>query len=618
MSIFESGSAMGLLTDKLTLPLPYIEATKYHKHVQLHGVIQFINNFLKNKDREDPVFKWGDEIEYSIVRFDHENNKVLLCSRTEHIIPITDEREEEEGSKRQVIWRPEYNSFMIEGIPGHPYGENGDFCRGLLEVEENMKLRRLEMKELLPENEVLLGMTVFPRTGCEDFIYFPDDSDNESIRGDAFAPITGSLFFPDKAIYQGHPRFCTSADMLTRRRGRKTETHVPVFVDEETAIPYVEDFSRFFGRFPTENVEESKRVFKDNHIYLDSPAFGMGMCCLQVTQLTKNLKEALVLYDQLIPLTPIMMALSANTAVHKGMLTDWDCRWNVNVMCSDDLVEEERKRGVKSKCHAVMNYLSLEEDESKYNDVKFEGNQDYYRMMVDKGVPESIARHISYLFIRDPIVVFQQLLDQDDTTSMNHFDNINSCNWQSLRLKPPPSEDIGWRVEFRTLDVQLTDKENAAFSVFVVLMSRMILDKGLNLLIPMSRVHENMETAHLRDSVRKEKFWFRNSVTGEEECMAINDIMNGNDKQTGLIPLLKDYLRETCDDNEVFEKVSCYIDLISRRASGEAITPAQWVRKFVRSHPSYKKDSVVTEEITYHLVMQMVDITNGKIVPEFL
>ena len=169
------------------------------------------------------------------------------------------------------------------------------------------------------------------------------------------------------------------------------------------------------------------------------------------------------------------------------------------------------------------------------------------------------------------------------------------------------------------MDVQLTDKENAAFSVFVVLISRMILDKGLNLLIPMSKVHENMETAHMRDSVRKQKFWFRNFVTGEEELMTINDIMNGNDKHTGLISLLKDYCRETLEEvKEVFEKVSSYINLISRRTSGEAITPAQWIRKFVRSHPEYKKDSVVTEEITYDLVKEMVDITKEKVIPEFV
>ena len=37
--------------------------------------------------------------------------------------------------------------------------------------------------------------------------------------------------------------------------------------------------------------------------------------------------------------------------------------------------------------------------------------------------------------------------DEDD---MDHFENIQSTNWQTMRFKPPPPGDkIGWRVEFR-------------------------------------------------------------------------------------------------------------------------------------------------------------------------
>ena len=54
--------------------------------------------------------------------------------------------------------------------------------------------------------------------------------------------------------------------------------------------------------------------------------------------------------------------------------------------------------------------------------------------------------------------------------------NIQSTNWQTLRFKPPPANSpIGWRVEFRPMEVQLTDFENAAFAVFIVLLSRAIL-----------------------------------------------------------------------------------------------------------------------------------------------
>jgi glutamate--cysteine ligase catalytic subunit len=32
------------------------------------------------------------------------------------------------------------------------------------------------------------------------------------------------------------------------------------------------------------------------------------------------------------------------------------------------------------------------------------------------------------------------------------------------------------------------------------------------------------------------------------------------------------------------------------------MTPASWIRQFITSHPSYKKDSAVTDEINYDLV----------------
>lgn len=47
---------------------------------------------------------------------------------------------------------------------------------------------------------------------------------------------------------------------------------------------------------------------------------------------------------------------------------------------------------------------------------------------------------------------------------------------------------IGWRAEFRSMEVQLTDFENAAFVVFVVLVTRVVLAFDLCLYIPLSKV----------------------------------------------------------------------------------------------------------------------------------
>ena len=84
-----------------------------------------------------------------------------------------------------------------------------------------------------------------------------------------------------------------------------------------------------------------------------------------------------------------------------------------------------------------------------------------------------------------------------------HFENLQSTNWQTVRWKPPPKRTsscgphIGWRVEFRSMEVQLTDFENAAFTVFIALVSRVILAFDLNLYIPLSKVDENMRTLTL-------------------------------------------------------------------------------------------------------------------------
>lgn len=49
-------------------------------------------------------------------------------------------------------------------------------------------------------------------------------------------------------------------------------------------------------------------------------------------------------------------------------------------------------------------------------------------------------------------------------------------NWNSVRLKAPPSLDseIGWRVEFRTTELSLTPDENSAISILVHMLVRML------------------------------------------------------------------------------------------------------------------------------------------------
>ena len=70
---------------------------------------------------------------------------------------------------------------------------------------------------------------------------------------------------------------------------------------------------------------------------------------------------------------------------------------------------------------------------------------------------------------------------------------------------PPPNSRIGWRVEFRPTECQLTDFENAALTVFVVMLTRVILSYNLNMLIPISKVDENIKRAQKRDAVLNQR-----------------------------------------------------------------------------------------------------------------
>ncbi|KAK7930773.1 hypothetical protein WMY93_007168 [Mugilogobius chulae] len=161
----------------------------------------------------------------------------------------------------------------------------------------------------------------------------------------------------------------------------------------------------------------------------------------------------------------------------------------------------------------------------------------------------------------------------DRTEEERGLKNIQSTNWQSMRFKPPPpNSEIGWRVEFRPMEVQLTDFENAAYVVFVVLLTRVILSYKLDFLIPLSK-----------EGVFQ-----------------------------GLIPILNCYLENMEVDVDTRCTILNYLKLIKKRASGELMTMAKWMREFVANHPQYKQDSVITDKINYDLMRKCDRIAKGE------
>ncbi|CAF2137942.1 unnamed protein product [Rotaria magnacalcarata] len=613
---------MGLLT--LGRPLNWEETKNYASLIREHGIEQFIHIHNKLKDRRNDCLKWGDEVEFLMVHFDHENKRVQLALRSHEILSTLMEPQDQNPADCVTLWHPEYADYMIEATPGQPYGHLPVHFNM---VEANMRLRRQQGQQLLGKDEYVLSTSNFPRNGCPDFTW-PTHKPTPTTSASA------SIFFPDEVIFPNHPRFQTLTRNIRLRRQSKVAIHLPIFIDKNTPRPFIEDLSIYDH---DGNSNESTAI--EDHIYLDAMGLGMGCCCLQVTFQAQSIDEARFLYDQLTPLTPVMLALSASSPIWRGYLADIDCRWNALCAMVDDRTPEERGleplkherfRLPKSRYSSVDCYISP--DSAIYNDTEIVQDADAFHKLTEHGIDHILAQHIAHLFVRDSVALFEEQLHLDDTKDTDHFENINSTNWQSMRFKPPPSNsDIGWRVEFRPTELQMTDFENAALVTFIVLLTRAIMTYNLNLLIPISNVDENMQSAQHRDAVLHQRFHFRKclstmktpdtpcmtsvqkSAFQENECehrlMTINEIINGSNEFVGLLKIIQDYLSNIEVDADTRCTINQYLSLISRRAAGTLMTNAAWMRYFVTNHPAYKHDSVVNDEITYDLLWKMKKIS---------
>lgn len=162
---------MGLLSEGE--PLSWEDTHKYADHVRQHGVEQFVHLYNRLNARRGDVLKWGDEIEYFVIRIDDATKTAKVSMRAEELLHRLQEPEREaaaSGEALKSLWRPEYSSYCIEGTPGAPYsGQISCFN----EVELNMKFRRDEVERMLKDDEILVSMSIFPRLGVDPFTHPP-------------------------------------------------------------------------------------------------------------------------------------------------------------------------------------------------------------------------------------------------------------------------------------------------------------------------------------------------------------------------------------------------------------------------------------------------------------
>ena len=419
---------MGLLT--VGKPLTPEETWRLSQYVREHGITQFLNNYFKVKDLSNDELRYGDEIESGVFVVDLETREIRLSLRSAELRAILTEKEKHCAHQSEgCTWHPEFGAWMIESTPSKPYT---NFAADLLRVERNMILRRSRLLSVLGPNEIAPTVTAFPLFGVGAPEAFIHDALPFS------AEFSASQYLPDYVI-NPHPRFGALTRNIRARRGEKVNILVPLFRDTHTP----EFLPSHAAGAPLSGGHGSAEA--GPHIHMDCMAFGMGMCCLQVTFQARDIDESRYMYDQLAVLAPIMLAMTAASPIFKGRLANVDARWDVIAQSVDDRTAAERgllaaasaeeqaaarrpgQAGEavlpipKSRYGSISTYIyhckgdpQCRRTFEHYNDIPCPVDGQVKQRLLNSGIDENLAHHLAHLFTRDPLVLFEGMVELDD------------------------------------------------------------------------------------------------------------------------------------------------------------------------------------------------------------
>jgi len=616
---------MGYLVDT-SQTLSFSQTKNLISFIKKHGVIQFLHLLKKFKNFHQDDIKWGDEVEQHLLHIDPITKLPKLQLNASYIF--------NDCTPEDFSIQPEYGSWMLETVPTDPYEGTGDPNIPL----ENFRARRTQISSKCKEGDVLFAGCVFPMMKVGDYFvpkikdhsepqsYLrPEEQKNISPNNSDLASIS---CFRDELL-NPHPRYPTLCENIRIRRGEKLKMLVPIYPDQKTSM------------------QKTQEEPYPGHIHMDETLFGTGNTSIQVTFGTRNIDDARYLTDQMSVFSSIMLPLSAACAIFKGKLADTDVRWNLLGDSVDCRTLDERDPShpdyiPKPRWTTINRYISTRPQcKEEYNDVEFPLSQEMMQFAREQAqeleveIDETLLKHLGFLFLQDPLIIFSDKIYVDDAKNTNHFENIQSTNWNNVRFKPPPNfeSEIGWRVELRTIEAQLTAEECTAFAMFSYFIAEMIIKKELNFYIPISKVDENIQRAHKRDAILTEKFWFRKNLGKESpdewEEMTVDEILNG--KEGGFIGLFshvykfiheqfgvdiqKEWKRKQQNSEIQVDKVvdnMQFFEILHKRAKGELPTISSWMRNFVLKHPKYQQDSIVLPEIASDLIAAMLAISDGR------
>jgi glutamate--cysteine ligase catalytic subunit len=502
-------------------PVTYKELQAIKRRIKKDGILQILA-LLKNHEKfnlKEEELKYGFEVEVHVMNKtqDPENSK-------KHVYSLETNTAHMKTDKDPVFKTvDEYGLWMLEAIPKSPYKSFINGCG----VYRDLQKMYPTLDNIVGPNSQVLYAPVYPKLGTQQYKHQNLKIGEKFIEG--VTNNSSNSNYQDDSNINEHYRFRTLTENVANRRGEKPDIRIPLYKDQLTNM-----------------VEVLKHEKRAGEIHLDAFSFGMGQNSLQITFGAEDMDQARWLYDQFHMLTSIMLALSATSSVFKGKLSDWDTRWKIIEMSTDCRNESERKDGAiaKGRYSTINQFISNDSrNKAKYNNEKPTINKGIKKFMkseakkMDSPIDKNLLNHFAYLWVRDPLVAFPSRLELDNNTDTDHFESIQSTNWNDVRFKPPPAHDsnnpesstgkIGFRTEFRSMDSQLTAERSFLMVHSVQLFARMLADKTfrLNFYIPMTLANENFERAHKRDAARTQKFWFRKNVFDFGKSEGADDVL---------------------------------------------------------------------------------------------
>jgi len=471
-------------------------------------------------------------------------------------------------------------------------------------VEPALARRRRELQRTVRECSAtarVVSLSAFPLLGVPDSTVPPAQPAPEG-------QISQSILCPDEAT-SPHPRYQTFTANYRKRKGCKVGAFIPRDGIPEEQRLSAEQIARLPFELASHGSCEQDPV--PGHIYMDSQAFGACQCCMQATFLARSLEDARYLTDQFLVLAPLFLALTAATPFLRGGVADTDTRWPTFQQSWDDRREDELtsvRNSRTSPCDLFIGEGLVTDTaaEKAANDVDVPVHAPAMSILTEAGVDTLLSRHVAHTLVRDPLIIFSDRLDVDDSVEADHWDHLLGTNWGSVRFKPPPRVDssIGWRVEFRTPEVQLTDFENAAIVAVIRLLAEVIVEERWDLVIPVSLCDKNDAVSAERSAASRGHFWFRDSVLGggTVQQRQLKDILSG---ENGVFTRCRAWLGRRCEAGscspEAANTLERYLRLFERRASGELPTPATFLRERLRKHPGYEGDGVLPVAFVHDL-----------------